>query len=302
MTRSSDTLTYVYAAAYLTEALRDALTDLRGIYGMTVHPLTAEPPTGAPEPPMGATEPPMGALDDPRPVLAFAASPVPADDFNEHDLKTHFEDLRWLEDVARAHHDVVQALATRATVLPLRMATVYQDDDRARQALSRQHHVFAARLAELDAHTEFGVKIYLAPVTDSPEEDRAAHGEAPAPTTPGKAYLQRRKAQHHAVEARYGQARQAAAALEAIASHYATHRVSHPVQNGALTGPAENVLNDAYLVPNAHAQRFTTEIEEAANAYDGIRLEVTGPWAPYSFAMPPSDEGPRTGPDQAQRR
>ncbi|MEU9096746.1 GvpL/GvpF family gas vesicle protein [Streptomyces sp. NPDC048361] len=287
MNDDGSTLTYVYAAAYLTDALRETFTDLRGVYGATVHPLT-ESPTTAPD----ASHPP----------LAFVAGHVPADDFNEHDLKIHFEDLQWLEDVARAHHDVVQALATHATVLPLRMATVYQDDDRARQALRRQHTPFTERLAQLDAHTEFGVKIYLAPLADQPEEGHAADEQAAVrTTTPGKAYLQRRKAQHHAVEARYGQAQQAAAALEAIASHYATHRVSHPVQSGALNGPAENVLNDAYLVPVQDAQHFKTAVEEAAHTFDGIHVEVTGPWAPYSFAMPPSETGGHAASGQDQR-
>ncbi|MCX5384615.1 GvpL/GvpF family gas vesicle protein [Streptomyces sp. NBC_00083] len=286
MSHSGSTLTYVYAAAYLTDALRDTLTDLRGVYGAPVHPL-AEPASSAPE--------------TRRAPLAFLASHVPADDFNEHDLKVHFEDLEWLEGVARAHNDVVQALATRATVLPLRMATVYQDDDRARQALSRQHTPFTARLDQLDAHTEFGVKIYLAPVTDPAEAPSGAEGPEPVSASPGKAYLQRRRTQQHAVEARYSQAQQAAAALEAIASQYATHRVSHPVQSGALNGPAENVLNDAYLVPDEDGQRFKAAVEEATFGFDGIRVEVTGPWAPYSFAMTPSEEE-RDAPAGQERR
>ena len=56
-----------------------------------------------------------------------------------------------------------------------------------------------------------------------------------------------------------------------------------------LTGPAENVLNDAYLVPDAYAEPFRAAVEEAVGVFDGIRVEVTGPWAPYSFAMPSAE-------------
>ncbi len=29
----------------------------------------------------------------------------------------------------------------------------------------------------------------------------------------------------------------------------------------------------------------------AADGLDGVRVEATGPWAPYSFAMPPGESG-----------
>ncbi|MET9961704.1 GvpL/GvpF family gas vesicle protein [Streptomyces sp. NPDC006326] len=280
MNTSEGTLTYVYAAAPLTEELRDVSARLRGIYGSPVDFVTA------------ASAP--GADDAPAP-LAFAVSHVPRNDFNENALKNHFEDLEWLENVARAHHDVVQALSAHATVLPLRMATVYQDDDRARRALAEQQPVLAARLARLTAHTEFGVKIYLAHAGAPTDSGPAAEAGTDTPESPGKAYLRRRRAQHNALEAMYGRAQEAAATIEATASRYATQRVRHPAQSGALTGPAENVLNDAYLVPDEHAHLFRAAIEEVAGDFDGVRVEVTGPWAPYSFAMPagePQDAAP----------
>jgi hypothetical protein len=42
------------------------------------------------------------------------------------------------------------------------------------------------------------------------------------------------------------------------------------------------ILNAAYLVDNAQAVKF----EERVNALSRVdlRLELTGPWAPYSFA------------------
>ncbi|MBT2471803.1 GvpL/GvpF family gas vesicle protein [Streptomyces sp. ISL-66] len=275
MNTSEDTFTYVYAAARLDPHLRDAMTDLRGIHGAPVLYVTTATETGP---------------DDTPPPLAFATSHVPAADFNESALKHHFEDLEWLENVARAHHDVVQKLTAHTTVLPLRMATVYQDDDRARQALTEQHTTLAERLTQLTAHTEFGVKIYLAPTTPPTDPDPDPAIDAGTASTPGKAYLQRRKAQHNALEATYGQAQQAAATIEAIASRYASQRVRHPAQRGALAGSAENVLNDAYLVPNEYAQRFKADLEEAAAAIDGVRVDVTGPWAPYSFAMSPRQD------------
>ncbi|MFJ3202838.1 GvpL/GvpF family gas vesicle protein [Streptomyces sp. NPDC086989] len=262
-------LTYVYAVTQPTAPLEAALPAVHGIGRTPLRLLTA-------------------AVGDGTVPLAFVASDVPENEFDETGLRRHFEDLHWLENVARTHHDVVQAIAAHAPVLPLRMATVYQDDARARHALTAQQHVFTQRLDQLRAHTEYGVKIYLAPrasaAAPSPAETTTA-----SPASPGKAYLNARKAQHHAREAVHQQAQQAAQAVEAIAARHTTRRVRHAPQRSALAGPQENVLNDAYLVPDGEAEQFRTAIADAARGYPDLRIEITGPWAPYSFAMPPAD-------------
>ncbi|MEV8524375.1 GvpL/GvpF family gas vesicle protein [Streptomyces sp. NPDC052000] len=287
MNTGQDTLTYVYAIARRTEPLRELLAGLQGVGRAPVVLLAADP--GAGSAPAAGSGPA---------ALALLVSPVPQQDFNETALKDHFEDLEWLEEVARAHHEVVQAVAARETVLPLRMATVYQDDGRARRALTEQQPAFARRLAELDGHTEYGVKVYLDP-SAQPAATPPGDAALPGPTTPGKAYLQRRKAQHHARETVYQQAQQAAEAVAAIAANYTPHRVRHAPQSGALAGPREdrreNVLNDAYLVPDGDAPRFRTDIEQAAREFPDIRIEVTGPWAPYSFAMTPDQAADPAG-------
>ncbi|MFE5717599.1 GvpL/GvpF family gas vesicle protein [Streptomyces erythrochromogenes] len=273
MNTDGTSLTYVYAVARQTERLEALLVGLGGIDDAPVTLLTDASDTTTP--------------------LAFVISHVPQDEFSESALKAHFEDLEWLEGVARAHHEVVQAVAAEATVLPLRMATVYQDDPRARQALGEQRRTLVQRMASLDAHTEYGVKIYLpppAPPTGAESSAEAAASDVEAlSASPGKAYLQRRRVQHHARERIYEQAQRAAAALEVIAARYTSQRVRHAPQTGALTGPQENVLNDAYLVRDADADGFRAAIAQSAQDFPEIRIEVTGPWAPYSFAMPPAE-------------
>ncbi|MEU9305811.1 GvpL/GvpF family gas vesicle protein [Streptomyces sp. NPDC048269] len=259
------TLTYVYAVVVPTGELGDIVAGLRGVAGAPVTLLVADAP----------------GADQAAP--AFVTSQVPDADWREDALKSHFEDLAWLEDTARSHHHVIQGLMDHTTVLPLRMATLYQDSDRALAALREQHRIFAERLALLAHHTEYGVKAYVRPDSDVPAPD-----SAPA-ASPGKAYLQARKAQHHAREDRYRQARQAAERIAATAAQHATHVVRHPTQTGPLTrsDSGENVLNEAYLVPEDQADTFRAAIQQAGEDLPGIHIEITGPWAPYSFAMPP---------------
>ncbi|MFE5520925.1 GvpL/GvpF family gas vesicle protein [Streptomyces virginiae] len=280
---NAPTLTYVYAVTQPTDGLGQTLPTLHGIGEAALRLLPSAAPT-SPDSPGGSA------------LLAFVVSDVPERDFNETALKNHFEDLDWLEYVARAHHDVVQAVAALAPVLPLRLATVYQDDHRARQALTAQHHAFNQRLDQLRAHTEYGVKIYLTPSAAPDTDQTQAGGPAPA-DTPGKAYLRARKDQHHTREAVYQQAQRAAQAIDAIAARHTTQRVRHAPQRGALATSHENVLNDAYLIADDQAEGFRTAIAAAGRNFPDLRIEVTGPWAPYSFATPPPEpQHPAAGP------
>ncbi|MFG3042226.1 GvpL/GvpF family gas vesicle protein [Streptomyces sp. NPDC048330] len=277
-------LTYVYAVAAGTSPLRASLAGLRGVG----------------DAPVGILDP--GGPDATAPV--FVVSQVPAGQWREEALRSRFEDLAWLEDTARAHHDVIQALTAHTNVLPLRLATLYENDDRAREALRAQQDIFSARLAFLAHHTEYGVKVYVA--ADTSDDLPAEPGAQPDLPSPGKAYLRARRAHHHAREDRYQRARQAAERIAEAAALHAAHAVRHPTQSGPLTHGenGENVLNDAYLVPDENAGAFRAALADAGRGLPGIRIEVTGPWAPYSFAMPPTAQpaAPAADPESGHDR
>ncbi|MEU9619369.1 MULTISPECIES: GvpL/GvpF family gas vesicle protein [unclassified Streptomyces] len=275
----TEAITYAYAVARDTDgSLEEALSGLSGVADTPVHLVR------------------VGRNDD----VVVAVSPVPERDFQEAALRTHLEDLDWLEAVARAHHRVIEALAARTAVLPLRLATVYLDDERVRLMLRARHEAFAGRLTDLAAQVEWGVKIYVEPpaATESPTDAPTGTGLNPdtgvspdtglspdADLSPGRAYLSRRRAQRHAREDAYRDAEQAAERVEAAGRAHAVDRVQHRPQQGELArGPGENVINDAYLVPLQHAEDFRADVMRAAEGLSGVRVEVTGPWAPYSFA------------------
>ncbi|MFJ9641522.1 GvpL/GvpF family gas vesicle protein [Streptomyces sp. NPDC101206] len=275
------TLTYVYAVTPPAPGLGESLGGLAGV---------ADSPVALLVPTAGGTAAPV----------AFVVSDVPRAEWAEEVLRERFEDLRWLEDTARAHHRVIEALAARTTVLPLRLATLYADRTRALQALEEQGQDFAGQLARLSAHTEYGVKVYVRP--SPPAGTTAPAGPAtpepaagPAQAGAGRAYLRARRAQHEAREGHYRQAQLAADRIAGIALRCAAQQVRHSPQAGPLAAGAdgENVLNDAFLVPDDRAEAFRAAVRGAAEDLPGIRLEVTGPWAPYSFAAaPPTPPAP----------
>ncbi|MEV7994409.1 GvpL/GvpF family gas vesicle protein [Streptomyces sp. NPDC086077] len=231
--------------------------------------------------------------------LAAAVSPVPGADFSEAALKAHLEDLDWLENVARAHHHVIETLGARGTVLPLRLATVYLDDTRVSDMLVEREQTLAALLDRLADHVEWGVKVYAD--TSSP----AARPSPPSPPDsaadepdPGRAYLRQRRQQRHAREDAWSSAAETVRRIEGRAATLAVARARHRPQQGRLAGTSgENIANDAYLVPRDRGQEFRERVLDAAEGLPGVRVEVTGPWVPYSFAQEPQTQGADPGAD-----
>jgi hypothetical protein len=209
--------------------------------------------------------------------LAAVVASVDAVRFGEEALRRSLEDLQWLEATARAHHAVVDAAAQAGPVAPVRLATVYLDDERVRGLLDERAAAFVATLDRIRGRVEWGVKGYAAP-SDAPVEPEPTDGGGP-----GRSYLARRLAERN--RAARGQ-EEALAAAEAVHRELAAVTLAgrrYPPQDPRLTGREEEmVLNAAYLVDAGRAPDLHRAVEERSGA--GVRLELTGPWAPYSFA------------------
>lgn len=210
--------------------------------------------------------------------LAAVVGSVDAVAFNEDALKQSFEDLRWLERTARAHHDVVDALAENHPIAPLRLATVYLDDRNVRTLLTDRADEFMAVLGRIRGRTEWGVKAFAVPAPAPVTTDSDGTSERP-----GLAYLQRRRAHRDHAEHDQARAQEAAAHLHDRLAALAIASRRYPPQDARLTGyEDEMVLNATYLVDDAGAEALKQEIGDWDRPE--IRPEWTGPWAPYSFA------------------
>lgn len=213
--------------------------------------------------------------------LAALVADVPADRFNTEALKEQMEDLVRLEEIARGHHHTVEAAHRVASVLPLRMTTVYLDEDRVRAMLAERAERFSRALDLLEGNIELGVKVFADPQSapPAPEPDEQLTTESP-----GRSYIQRRRAQRQNQRSVYRGAGAVVAHAAERATELARARVSHRPQQGQLaTRQGENLSNDAYLVPADRAEAFARSVEQVAEGTPGVSVEVTGPWVPYSF-------------------
>lgn len=221
--------------------------------------------------------------------LRALVSSVPGEHFDEPYLRAQLEDLQRLEAVARCHHAVVEAAFRHAVVLPMRLATLCRDDDRVAAMLRERAADFDDRLHRLEGRSEWGVKVYVDPsaATEPPRPGDVPAGAAGSPAAPGRDYLRRRRTQRDSARQAYRSAESVLTRIAQNADRLAAAGVAHRPQQGELaTGPGENVANHAYLVDTGRGEDFAAALSGVAAETPGVRVEVTGPWAPYSFTAP----------------
>lgn len=221
----------------------------------------------------------------PAGVLAAIASDVPLAEFGESALRRNLENMVWLEATAREHHQVIDAVAQQGPVVPMRLATVYRDDAGVAAMLAERDADFQAALRRIRARTEWGVKAYAA----APGSSRGPSASAPrgAAAGPGAAYLRRRREQLSAQDNARTEAMASVQTVHDVLSRLAAETRLHPPQAPQLTGSkAPMILNAAYLLDDKRADDFAVAVAALAEQHPGVRLELTGPWPPYSFASP----------------
>ncbi|KAA9159291.1 GvpL/GvpF family gas vesicle protein [Amycolatopsis acidicola] len=211
--------------------------------------------------------------------LAAVVGDVPMDSFGEEPLHRNLEDLDWLSTVARAHDAVIGAVVERGPAVPIRLATVYRDDDRVREVLDLRGAEFERTLEFVAGRAEWGVKAYL----EEPEPGDS--GAAPSRRGAGTAYLARRRAEQASRTRAEELAHEQVLSVHTRLTGLAAGARTHPPQSRALAGHGGRMLlNAAYLVEDSAARGFAEAVARCDDENAAIRLQLTGPWPPYSFA------------------
>jgi Gas vesicle synthesis protein GvpL/GvpF len=213
--------------------------------------------------------------------LTALVSTVRLDEYGEDALRANLEDLGWIEATARAHHAVVDRAARLAPTAPVRIATVYHDDERVAQVLHEGRERFGAALDRITGRSEWGVKAYAHPEDERPEEEAVT---PTAGTGVGTAYLRRRQEQRRRQNEAGRRLTERAQAIDAELRVHAVAARRHPPQDPKLSGhPGTPILNMAYLLDDARVPEFQALVREIGERSPGIEIEATGPWPPYSF-------------------
>ena len=214
--------------------------------------------------------------------LWAVACTVPADLLNDRAA----EDIGRVSRLAGAHDRVLRALLERTVVVPARLGSLYPSRQAVAAMLHNRHRSLTAVLDQLAGRSEWGVKVY------SGLEPDQAPASLDSGARAGTAYLQRKRAERQRSAADQQAAAALAAELHRTVAAHADAAVTRPPQHPKLSGVrAPMLLNAAYLVDGARQEAFTAVVRDLAARHrqGGLRVQLTGPWPPYSFAGPDGD-------------
>lgn len=242
--------------------------------------------------------------------LVAAVSRVPETIFAEEPLNTLLADLPRLAPFAIRHEEAVRALLPAAPALvPLAFGTVFHAPQGVTALLRERADEFRRLLDTLRHKQEWGLKVFRdaaqaleAADTASAELRRLAAAAAAA--SPGRAHLlHKRREQLRETEAHRLVAQSLDTVLQRLAATSDAVRCDE-VPRSELRAPSSSardpergtwnpqlVLKAAFLVRAAAVDTFCTVAAELERAYapQGLSLEVSGPWAPYSFVTLEND-------------
>jgi gas vesicle protein GvpL/GvpF len=212
--------------------------------------------------------------------LAAVVGDVAVADYGEERLREHLADMAWVERSARRHEEVLEAIAARATVIPMRMCTVYEHEHGLRELLRREAQAMRDALSYLEGKSEWGVKLFCDPAV------LAAAAAIEESAGSGAEYMQRRLREREERLSASRRVEEAAARVHGSLCAVASDAMLAPLQRPEASGRAQDmVLNGVYLLAHTSEPEFHAQVaalsEEIAEL--GLELVPTGPWPAYNF-------------------
>ncbi len=235
--------------------------------------------------------------------LACAVSPVPLSEYSSEQMEERARQLDWVAPRALGHQQVVQWLWQTAPVVPLKFGTLCSSRDKVCELLQEHYETLLRLLEFFDRREEWGVKIYVqAPLPVRAVERQASRSDEEARLSAGQAYFLRKKLARVAEEDQHGRMSELA---EQIYGRLLPHAVAgRPSRflNPSQEGGQVPLLNAAFLLGQENLRDFEDAAARLEADYQdyGVRIELSGPWPPYSFceelsAEPAEAAGQRCG-------
>jgi hypothetical protein len=219
----------------------------------------------------------------------LVAADAPLSSYGSEEIERRLSDIDWVSERALAHERVVEHFALQgaapATVLPMKLFTLFHGDERAAAQIRERREEIERVLDRIAGRVEWGVRIHFRE-DEARRQALAAVQAAPDPSTPrpasGTSFLQRKKAEKESARDLAGRARiEVESAYDELARHAVEARRREPAPGEA---GARLLLDAAFLVPSEDGEAFEAEIRRQADRL-GPSCEVilTGPWPPYNF-------------------
>jgi hypothetical protein len=222
--------------------------------------------------------------------LAALASAVSLADYGEAALAEHLTDATWTAVRAMRHETVVEYVAKRMSVVPLRFGTIYLDRSGIERMLTEKRRELGQILERVRGHEEWGVNVYsdraalLASITSVSPRLRELAQQAEA-ASPGQSYLMQKKIDALRVDEAKIALNEIIDDIEKTLSEQAEDAKRLRILKVEATEHGELRAKFAFLVKRSEFEEFRGTAERLAQQHQaaGVRLELTGPWPAYNF-------------------
>ena len=224
--------------------------------------------------------------------LAALASQVPRATYSEESLADNLTDATWTAIRAMRHETVVEYVAKRASVIPLRFGTIYLDRSGIERMLTGKGSELEDIIEHLRGLEEWGVNVYsdravlLSSITSvSPVLRDLVERAQQAP--PGQSYLMQKKIEALKVDEARAAVNRIVDQVEEKLKTQADEARRLRILKVETTEHGELKAKFAFLVRRSGFEEFRDAAEHLAreNQSAGIRLELTGPWPVYNFVQ-----------------
>lgn len=233
-------------------------------------------------------------VDGRQPVLVRACgefcavySEVALEEFQGESAEAHLQDLAWLGPRVCCHEAVIEQAMSQRAVLPARFATIFSSLESLDQFVLDHRSAIADFFADLGEKQEWAVKGQLDRALALEKLRQSTVKEQVLDASPGMRYFHEKQIKVQ-LEREFNQrlrafCKQTAAAMTTHAGGFMERKVL-----AAVAGETEGeiVSNWAFLISPKTLDDFRASLERFndGEAFPGLRLVLTGPWPPYSFA------------------
>lgn len=228
--------------------------------------------------------------------LSALVSRVPLATYNEENLAEHLTDATWTAIRAMRHETVVEYVAKRAGVVPLRFGTIYLEREGIEKMLTERSRALEEIIEQLRGREEWGVNVFsdrallLSTITAvSPVLREMA--ERAQQASPGQSYLMQKKIDALKVDEARATVNRIVDQIEQKLKEQSDDARRLRILKVETTEHGELKAKFAFLVRRSGFEEFRDAAERLAreNQAAGVRIELTGPWPVYNFVQDLTD-------------
>lgn len=214
-------------------------------------------------------------------------------EYSENIIENKIEnDMEWLQEKAFHHHEIIEQLYKKYTIIPLKFCTIYQNETSLKESIQEVQLKLSETFKYIYNKDEWALKIYgddakIKEDIDQNNEIIASKRKEISNLPRGKRFFEEKKIESILEEELEKEKQLVGEKLQQQLRNIAVDYSIKKNWSKDVTGLKEDMIwNSVYLIPKNKIEDFKNIISNQKQTIqgNGWRLEVTGPWPAYHFA------------------